>query len=126
MNLVSFSKGKKTYLVILAGIALGVAEHYHVPIPWWANLALFALGGGALRKGVTDETAKAADDVAALIATVLPAISAPDAQTAALPPSVKLPSGRTVVLGKPSPAGQSPADEAAETKALNAAQASKR
>lgn len=122
-KLISWAQGRKTYIVIAVGVAMGIAQHYNVPIPWWVNIGLMALGGSALRKGVTDETAKTATDLAALMGTVMDSVrTSSEAASRPLPAAVVLPSGRTVMIGKPSPSGQSPAQETVETAALNAAQ----
>jgi hypothetical protein len=113
-NLMTWSQGKKTYIVILAGVVIGIAQHFGIQIPWYVNLGLLALGGASLRAGITGETQKSADDIAALVGSILTAAQAP-------PQTVQLPSGKTITLGKPSAVG--PSEEPSATAALNQKQA---
>ena len=121
MKLLSFAQGWRTYGAIAAGVALGIAQHFGVQVPWWASIGLLAFGAASLRASVTAETAKTADDMAALLGTILPAISSPE-QAAALPAAVKLPSGRTVIIGQPTPAGIPPTVVTGELNRAEAAQ----
>jgi hypothetical protein len=116
----TFAQGKKTYLIVLISIGVGVAQARGYHIPWWFDIVLAATGLGTVRAGITAESKKSTEDMAALIQMVLANVTTADTTGTALPPVVKLPSGRTITIGQPS--NVPVRDEQAETDALNDAQ----
>ncbi len=83
MTFLSFAQGKKTYAAVLAGILLGVlqgldqANIAHVHVPAWLDWILMFLGLGAARHAIQSQTAKATDDVIALVRTILDDVTIP-------------------------------------------------
>lgn len=116
MQLISWKSGWKTYAT--CAVAIGAAAYNQVEghaWPGWVDMLLgFAgVGGGSLRHAIQTQTATVIKNAM---------------QTAALAESLgKLLQANLTVptLGKPSPAGMTPQEEEAETRALNAAQAAK-
>lgn len=76
MKFISWADGKKTYLVCLAAIVLGIIDSLnqsgltHIEIPFYVNWFLAGLGGAALRKGIQSQTSQ-------ITAQVLQAVSQP-------------------------------------------------
>lgn len=78
MKLLNWQNGRKTYMVVVVGIALGVADHFGWHVPGWADWALTFLGLGTLRHAVETQSAKSAADLDDLVQLVLQNVTAPD------------------------------------------------
>ena len=112
----AWTQGKKTYAAVAVGLALGAANAAGYHEPPWVDWILAAFGLGALRAAVTSQTSQTAIDMITLVRTILENVTEP-AQSAPVPQSVRLPSGKVVTLGRRS--NVEPAEETAETRALN-------
>jgi hypothetical protein len=79
-KLLNFQAGKKTYTVMAAGLALGIAQGFGVHIPGGSaiDFILLFLGGATLRKGVQVQAAQTAADIAKLIQMLEAGAAAPD------------------------------------------------
>jgi hypothetical protein len=53
MKLLSWSTGKKTYITVAVGIAVGAAQAYGLHIPSWVNWLLTFAGIGFTRSAVS-------------------------------------------------------------------------
>lgn len=108
MQLLSWAKGKKTYLAVAAGVALGVADAfgYHVALPHWLQWIAGSTVLGFLRSGITNEvesrTSTAVADLLTWWRTVMPLVvdSSNENALRQLPNLVSLPSGAIVPTGK--------------------------
>lgn len=78
MKFLDFQNGRKTYAVVVVGIALGIAQHFGWHIPSYVDWILVFLGGGTLRHAIQTQSAKSADAVADLVKLVLENVTAPD------------------------------------------------
>ncbi len=81
MKLLSFADGWKTYLVVVIGVGLGVAQSFGIHIPNWVDVTLGFLGMGAMRAGVTKSSAVAAVDIEELVRLVAANIVVPSTTT---------------------------------------------
>ena len=76
MKYLSWADGKKTYLVCLVAIGLGVIDSLnqagitHIVVPFYVNWFIAGLGGAAMRKGIQSQSSQ-------ITAEVLQAISQP-------------------------------------------------
>lgn len=71
MKFLDFQSGRKTYIVVAVGVALGIAQHFNIHIPSYVDWALAFLGMGTLRHAVTAQSAKSAAAVDDLVKLVL-------------------------------------------------------
>lgn len=121
MTLLTWAQGKKTYLTVAVGIALGVAQGLGVHVPGWLDWILGFAGLGFHRSALTNSMAAQSEYLTkafeAFTQTTLQQISVP-VSTVAVGSSVSV-DGQTVVIGKPTP---TKLDEQKVTDALNAAQ----
>lgn len=126
MKLLEWTKGKKTYLTIAVGVALGVYQGVtgH-DVPSYVYLGLGLLGLGFHRSALTDQTKKITELVEAVAGSILTQITVPDPQPVAVNPVliehtvVPVVPTVSITVGKPSPKTVS---EEQVTDALNAAQ----
>lgn len=123
---ISLASGYKTYATVLAGLLWGVWE-WHTgatgeQMPWYIGMVLAALG---FHRAAIAKQAKSTQEVTqALVNFVQSTLS--QVEEPAVEPSKGLQKGDKVggiVIGQPSPAGQTDAQAKAETAALNASQA---
>lgn len=125
MKFKSLKSGWKTYATVAVGIGFGVAQAYGVHIPTWVDIILGFAGIGFGRMAISSQAEESTVAIQKLVQDVLTQVSVPDnVQTPVVvnDASRGLTVGQTVVIGKPSPMGQTPAESHAETEALNSAQ----
>jgi len=109
VRFLSLASGWKTYIVCAIGVLTGVAQGLdatHViafHIPGFVDWVLVFLGGASLRHGVQTRSAQITEEVVGLVQLILANVTAKDTPV-------------------PSPAGQTEAQERAETASLNKAQ----
>jgi hypothetical protein len=77
MKLLSWSTGKKTYITVAVGIAVGAAQAYGLHIPSWVNWLLTFAGIGFTRSAVTGQSQAAVQALQVLITDVLSQVSQP-------------------------------------------------
>lgn len=123
MKFINFQTNKKTYLVVAAGLVVGLLEATNVHIPGWLNFILMMLGIGFTRSGINSQTKVTVEAVEALVQQVLAQVTTAEASRSPLQPGsvVSVPDGPQIVIGRPSPS-KSPEEERAITDALNASQ----
>lgn len=130
MTLLSWADGKKTYITVGLGIALGVAQGFGVPIPSWVDWILGFMGLGFHRSALTNAVAAqslyATQAFETLFQTVVTQTSKPvevitTGNVVPVLPATATSPAVTVTIGQPSPAT---ATEEQVTDALNAAQLS--
>lgn len=128
MKLLDFAKGKKTYITVAVGLAIGVyAALTGHDIPVWAYALLGFAGLGFQRSALSNQAQIATTGVLSLVQAVLSRVAIPDRVDGTNLP-VTLPEShrangeettQTIVIGQPTPTS---IPEIEATKALNKAQ----
>lgn len=120
----TWADGKKTYITVGLGIALGVAQGlgFHAPswIDWVLGFAGLGFHRSALTNAVSAQSQAATQALEAVVQTVLTQIEVQPAPVSAVAVGQTVTVDDTpVVIGQPTPKGL---DEQKVTDALNAAQ----
>lgn len=120
-KLLSWSQGKKTYLTVIVGVGLGIAQAppFNVHIPSYIDWALGFLGLGAARMAITAQSQATATAAFSLIQNVLSQVTTAETDG----PSVTTVTQPVSLNTNPSPT-KTLEEEAAETKALNTLESS--
>lgn len=93
MKLITWARGKKTYIVVAVGVILGTIDALHdyglttFVVPGYVMFGLTFLGLGTLRAGVEKGTESAVGSAVSMALQVLSAIRAPDAPPSFAPVS---------------------------------------
>lgn len=66
----TYLKGKKTYITVLVGVSVGVAQALGYQIPVNVDIILGFLGLGFHRAAVSDQSQKVTQDVTALVQAI--------------------------------------------------------
>jgi hypothetical protein len=73
-KVILYLSGKKTYLTVLVGLSLGLAQALGYPIPGWVDVLCGFAGIGFQRLAIQKQSAQTTQDVSALLTVILKSV----------------------------------------------------